>query len=306
MTRMILLSPEHVRSINMAARRLVETVPKKSSPGSPWRSDAAMVRSTPGGGGVQRAAILDDLTIEASAVLVHATLIVDGLADLLETAASRDGKVNTVAAAVVVRSVVELAGQAVWLLDSGIDGNDRCRRYLIWLFDDLKQLRYAIAGEPADPTLHALTVAAVDNEESALLGRVKAAKWVAKPQVSTANGSVEPACLLNEDLKREKLPSYTDLATGVVGRADAYSQLSAAAHGQRFARILSTTTDSDTGLAGMGGTSLPPSMLIRIGCSAVGVTAAALAKWCGLDLTRLRELTLPLAAPNGAGPDSSS
>lgn len=99
------------------------------------------LRSTPGGGGVARAELLDKLNVEMQVMVGHLTLVVGGVSDALDIAAQRDNQVNGPGLAYIVRPSLELAGQVAWLLTDQIAAEQRARRLLVWRLADLRAQR---------------------------------------------------------------------------------------------------------------------------------------------------------------------
>lgn len=292
MAAIVNLSVEHIRRLCVVARETIAAVPAESGPRSPRRSHETAVRSTSGGGGRERAAILQRLSIHCAAAAGQCTFLVDGVADMMETASRRDNGLNTAATAVVVRSALEVASQVAWLLDTGIQPDERCRRFLVWRLEDLNQLRNNIASGGVEQAAADAAQSACDAMEETLVASVDAAGWRAKAHELRPNGRVASAVLLDGNGKTEEYPSYTRLVTSLAGPG-VYSSLSASAHGQQHGTLAATTTDPDTGNARMIGSVHDPASLIRWAILAAAGPTLRLGSWNGVDLTALHRVTGP-------------
>jgi hypothetical protein len=289
---MVNLSVEHVRRLCVVARETIAAVPAESGPGSPRRSDETAVRSAKGGGGRERAGILQRLSIHCAAAAGQCTFLANGVADLMDAATSRDNELNTAASASVVRSALEVAGQVVWLLDKEIGPHERCRRFLVWRLADVQQLRNNIASGGVEQDLTDAALAACNATEEKLLESADAARWRVRPHELRPNGTVAAAVLLDDAGKPVDYPGYARLVTGLTGPG-VYSSLSASAHGQQHSTLAATTIDPDTGHASITGSVHDPASLIRWAILAAAGPALRLGSWNGVDLTRLQRVTGP-------------
>lgn len=238
--------------------------------------------------------MLDKVSVECAAAIAEIDILIGGLCDLLYAARMRGNEVNTAAAAVIVRSALEVGGRLLWLLDPQIDGVERGRRYLVWRFEDLKQLRYMLQTSSGNSDADAEGVAHADNVERGLVEVAFDAGWSAKPQ-RLQPSSVEPAALVGEDGKSERMPSYGELAATAALVNDAYKLLSLPAHGQRYEFLATLEPDLDTGQIRIGGSALDPGLLLRWACLSLALPAIALARWNGLSDSRMMTLIAPIA-----------
>lgn len=202
--------------------------------------------------------------------------MLDGFCDLLRSAAGRDGALNTSASAVVVRSALESSGQSLWLLETGLSGDERGRRYLTWRFDDLKQLRYMLQSGSGVSEADQAASQYADNVEQELMELAEKCKWDAKPQLVRPQ-AVEPACLLSDDGKSVRIPGNGDFAVKAALASDAYMMLSLPAHGQRYGFHAATVADGETGQHRTSGSTIEPGLLVQWACTAAALPALALA-----------------------------
>lgn len=299
--RMELLSIEHVTAIRRAANVILSSAPEKARRESPRRVETQAVRSSDGGGRT-RAELLDRVSVEAAASIAQVLFLVDGLCDLLRAGVARDRTVNTLAAAAVVRSALETSGLALWLLDMEIDGVERGRRYVTWLFDDLKQMRYLADSSSGDKDVDAGAAKYCDDLERQLVEVATAAGWTAQGQRVHAS-SVEPARLMDDLGKAMKLPGKGDLAILAALAPDAYKILSVPAHGQRYGFHATIIQNHMSGTSQTSGSMLDPGLLVRWGCTAAALPALALARWNQMKSNDLVSLVAPLAAPRSSAPE---
>lgn len=163
-------------------------------------------------GGRTRADLLDELSRESVIVLANLTLMVNGVADCLEIAASRDNAVNSPALSSVLRPAMEVAGQVTWLFSDNIDGHDRGRRYLIWRFSDLRHQRHVLGEFRPEADEEQAALKELDADEQELLDLAASAKWAARASTVNAKGEHQAAALLDRDgAKPEPMPKINDL-----------------------------------------------------------------------------------------------
>ena len=286
------LSVEHLRRLCMVAQQTIATIPAESQAKSQRRGEEIAVRSTSGGGGRERAEILRRLSIHSAVAAGQCTFLVSGVADLMETASRRADGLNTAATAVVVRSALEVASQVAWLLDTQIRPDERCRRFLAWRLEDLKQLRKNTASGGAPQAARDAAQASCDASEEAVLASINAAGWQAKPHVIRPSGGIAPAVLLDSNGNHCECPGYASLVTALTGPG-VYSTLSVSAHGLHHGTLAATTIDPDTGNAIMTGSVHEPASLIRWAILAAAVPTLRLSSWNGVDYTKLRQATSP-------------
>ena len=279
-----------------AAKEVAEAAPAQSRPKSMRRSEIRSLRSTAGGGGRERAALLDAVSIECAAAIAQTHLLLEGICDLLRCAVSRDGALHMSATAVLVRSALEISGQTMWLLDLTIDGTERVRRYLTWRFDDLKQMRYLMQSTSGDDATDIAASGFADNVEQQLVRSVTACGWGARPQ-RVKPKSLEPACLLDGDGRAVKLPGMGEFAMIAAMSRDAYKILSLPAHGQRYGFHASFLREHVGGQARIFSSTIEPELLVRWTCMSVALPALCLARWNGLTEGRLMKLFSPLFGP---------
>lgn len=256
----------------------------------------SQLRTTAGGGGRERAALLNRLNVDAQIGAASLTLVVDGAADCLEVASLRDNQVNGVALGFIVRPTLEIAGQLAWLLDDAIQPADRARRYIVWRLADIRQQRFLLEQFRPSNVERVTAVTELDDIESALLNTVAAAKWKARATVVTANG-FEAAALLDADDNRVAMPKYTELVRLVSSTPSVYGLLSASIHGARFGMhhgldVGDTLNKSGQYEAQLGGFGLDTNVLIGLAVVAVDLSCRLLAGWNGVDAGTLRQEVL--------------
>lgn len=292
--------PAHVaiRSVCVLSNEVANRVPTLATVGSPRANETRDVRSASGGGGRTRADLLDELSRESVIVLANLTLLVQGVADCLEIAATRDNEVNTPALSSVLRPAVEIAGQLAWLLDDGIDGHERGRRFLIWRLHDLRHQRHVLGDFRAGSAEEQAARKELDAIEAELLAAAASAKWEARPSATSGNGDVQAAALLDrEGQKVEPMPKINELVRRVSSTPSMYGLLSVPSHGMRFGMMYGLTAadpsrpaiaDQKTN-ALVSGFGLPPHLAIGLACVAVDTSTRLLAGWNGIDTSRMHQ-----------------
>lgn len=288
---------EDLHRLARVARALVSEIPEHPRSGSPRDAESRVLRGTDGGGGVARAALLDRLNTDAQILAANLTLVIDAIADCFEVAARRDNHVNTPAVSIIVRTALELAAQAAWLLDDTIDGLTRARRYLVWRFDDLSDRRLLLREFRPDNGDTDSAEADLDSEEAALLADVTDAKWEASATTTNPKG-VTPAALLDGG-RREGMPKITEMIRLVSSTRSIYGLLSITAHGSRFGLMQGLKADGPPDSRGrrdaqVEGFGLPPNTAIALAVLVVDRACRLLAGWNGVDSSRLHSDALVL------------
>lgn len=257
------------------------------------------LRSTPRQGRV-RAQILDSVNNDAQIMASYMSLLLGGVADCLEIASQRGNEVNRPALSVAVRPTVEAAAQVWWLLDDSVSATERARRYLIWRFSDLRQLRSTARdlkpdGGGADETEEALA-----EQERALLELTENAGWNASP-TSVRGQKVTAAALLDEVGKRESMPRYGELVGLAINTTTVYGLLSLPVHGTRWAVLqgLQTGDPEAEGKHRMAGSGVEPNAAIATVTTATYRAGRALADWNRLDSAQLRRAAQELGQQVG-------
>ena len=133
--------------------------------------------------------MLDELSAEGHLLTSNLLLVADGVADCFELASQRDDVVNWPVLTIIVRPVLEIAGQIAWLLDDTIERAERARRFLQWRFADLRARRLLLREfrPPDDPA----ALAEVDAHEQELRDDCASAKWISVPTKPGRNGAIE-------------------------------------------------------------------------------------------------------------------
>jgi hypothetical protein len=288
------MSEAHVeiRAIAELVGNVISKVPATPKRGSPREKEVNSLRSTSGGGGRTRAKLLGELSAECHLQTSTLLVVADGVADCLELAAQRDNVVNFPVLTIVLRPVLEMAGQTAWLLDDAIDGAERGRRYVTWQFADLRSRRLMLRDfdPPDDPA----ALAEIDQQELELLAMCDAAKWQAIATRTNGNGQIEAAGLLDADGRRQRLPSQTQLVRLVASTPSLYNMVSISAHGARVGTKHSLHISDDVDQTGrrtvhQGGFGLPPNLVIQLTALALSDSGRRVAGWNHIDASQLHE-----------------
>lgn len=293
-----------IRSLAKLVTVVIAAVPATPQSGSPRQKERDALRSTSGGGGRTRAKLLDELSAECHLLTSNLLLVADGVADCFELAAQRDDVVNWPVLTIVVRPVLEIAGQIAWLLDDTIDGAERARRFIQWRFADLRARRLLLREfrPPDDPA----ALAEVDAHEQELLDACAAAKWVSVPSTTGRNGAIEAAGLLADNGKREKMPSLTEMVRLVSSTSSLYNMLSIAAHGARLGTMFGLDVSDAVDRAGrrtvqVGGFGLEPNLAIGLTTLALSGSGRRIGGWNGLDTVGIYQTSAALLKRCGIG-----
>ena len=296
---------DSVRQVAANARRLISSVPRTAKAGSHRHRDIRTVKATTGGGGRLRAEFLNRLSVECQVMSSYLTLLIDGVADCLQVAASRDNSVNVPVLSIVVRPALEVAGQLAWLLDDQISADERARRYVIWRLSDLRSQRLLLDQfRPMGETTN-VAVGATDAAEAQLLTEISSAKWSAVATVLKPS-AMEAAALLDEDGKRLRMPNISQLVRLVSSSPSLYGLLSTPAHGDRHGALqglrLSDVRSADGSYAAeMSGFGLDPNLAIGTALVSLDISCRLLAGWNGIDSKELHARTLALMERAGFG-----
>lgn len=283
---------EEINDLRELATKVVTDMPAEPVRGSPLDRELSDLRRTPGGGGKQRALLLEQLRTEMEIAVGYLTLVIGGVADCLEVAASRDNQVNGPALSFAVRPVLELAGQIDWLLDHTIDGTVRARRYIVWRLADLRARRL-VTWDYADDDAVAAVNAELDEEEAALLRDIELAGWVAEPTTTSPKG-ITAAALLDADGKRERMPGYGELVRRIASSPSVYSILSISAHTERYGMITTVEADGPPTAGGkqktkFAGFAMDTNLAIGLSVMALDRAARLLLGWNGASVGDLHE-----------------
>lgn len=279
---------ESLERLIRASADIVSEVPdSRPKQGSRRSSERDTLIRTPGGGGRKRVQAQENLNFDLRPYILNIGFLVEGVASLFEagTEQERPG-LNTPSITIILRSALELAGQVLWLLDAGIDANERVRRYFVWVLSDLQSQQQTVN--------HLGTVPPAVRDElqrrrANVVELVRGAKY--ETEVSR-RGSV--TLLKSEGKGAERAPTKSSLVADVVGIAYAYSFFSIAAHGDRWALVDSMSSigevaDDGRELAKVTGYGLPPTALKAAAAAAICLPVTRLAAWNGVDVSRLKE-----------------
>ena len=269
-----------LRSIGSRAADLVSAIPADPNRRSPSWLERKELREAPRLGRI-RAELVDLLETDTRLMTAYSILLLSGVADCVEIAATRNNELNIPTLSAAVRPLVETCGQIAWLLDGTIDAEERVRRYLIWRFSDLRAQRLIVSAAVRDLSEAADAMAELDATEAELLELVDRAGWRAAATVTRAGGDVIAAALLDSDERRLPMPKPGALAMLVTSEPLAYALLSAPTHGARWGVVhsarLEATEGSDVGrplkMTGMG---MDPNLAIVLAVGAINQTGTYL------------------------------
>lgn len=257
--------------------------------GSAWEQENREARSTRGGGGRERAAIIDEVVHDAAILLIQVMGLSRGIATMVEQTEATN-VYNQIAVSTLLRTQFESAAIVEWLLTVDLGPEERARRWLIWQFDDLASERNTIR-QFEDPTAPALidAQAKLDEREGRLRRRASGASFVDRP--SDASG--QHARLTRPSTKNPagagvavEMPSKTVLVDNFCGFAGFYSILSRSAHGSRSGIIEGLVVADDEPVRGLRRALISPAGLdlhLALSCTGLGLRGSVVAvdRWCG-------------------------
>lgn len=283
---------ESLHGIAAAVERLPKFIHKGGKPPSDRAREKQLVRSARAGGGVARAQILDEVSAHCLLICGHTVLLIRAVNDCLIAARTRDDRVNGPALAIAARALVETAAMVAWLVDPGIGGPERGRRYLAWKFSELRNDR-SLTADMNDLRPEFVAARAQQGaQEVHLFKQAAAAKWRAQASVVQPDNKIQAATLLQlTGTKGQSHPSITDLVKAMLP-GNVYQLLSIAAHG-RYSGIIAGTTpqgdpDKDGGTTvGMAGFGITPSMALFTVINSVTASTRQLAIWNGVSVAQL-------------------
>lgn len=285
------LNDAHVKVERIAREvgRLRDRAEGGSLPKSRWRSELSSARRSRAGTAAERGRLLDDVHEETRFYLTILALRVDGIADLLHAAALRP-KPEVVVPALgdVVRGLIESSAVVFWLMDRSASAEDRMRRYLRWIIDDMRseQAVWTSAEFANDhPVVREIEASAPQREEE-LAGRIERAGWALKRSEVDSSGRYKQPYLLRSDGRpgADGFPSLTDLSKNLLGGPSGYRLLSAGSHSHRHGvRASSELKSLDDGTS-------------EIHVTGLGTTAL----WVNLGLVGLMKATQEFADAVGA------
>lgn len=293
---------DDVRRLLALAGAVIGRVPERPIPRSPRHKETRSLRSTPGGGGVARAELLDKLNVEMQVMVGHLTLVVGGVADALEIASQRDNEVNGPALAYIVRPALELAGQVAWLLSDQIDAEQRARRYVVWRLADLRAQRLLLLDFRSSQDETEAAVKELDEIEDEILAQVDAARWMARRTVYSGT-NVEAATLCGAGGQSERIPALGALVREVSSSPALYGLLSVTNHSQRFGvrQGLEIVGPAEAGQqnARLSGFPLETNLLIGLTVLAINIPSRLLGGWNHVDTSELYRFSRRLMASAG-------
>ena len=291
-----------MRRLAKLAGAVVNQVPEQPPARSPRYRETRSLRSSPGGGGVARAELLDKLNVEMQVMVAHLSLLVDGVADALHIAFQRDNEVNRPALAFAVRPALELAGQVTWLLDDKVDALQRVRRYVVWRLADLRAQRLLLRDFRTSEGLLYAAANELDATEDDLLAIIKAARWTAQP-TAYRGAHTQAASLVGVDGKPERLPRLGELVRQVSTAPATYGLLSVTSHSQRFGVLQGLEVETSSGMgedsARIGGFPLDTNLLIGLAVLSINIPTRLLGGWNGIDTRQLHSLSVQLMERSG-------
>lgn len=297
-------APDDIRHLAALAAAVVNRIPDRAAARLPRQTETQTVRSSSGGGGFARAELLRELNVDAQVMVGHLSLIVAGVADLLEVASQRDNEVNGPALAYVVRPALELAGQIAWLLTDRIDGEHRARRYVVWRLADLRAQRLLLRDFRASKADIDAAKKELDGAEQDILARISKAKWAAQP--TKYNGlDIQAAALLGTNGKPERVPAIGELVREVSSTPATYGLLSVTSHSQRFGVLqgveIAGSTEKGQQQARISGFPLGTNMLIGLAVLGINIPGRLLAGWNAVDASDLHRASTGLLVKAGLG-----
>ena len=277
---------EFAGAVPAALSRLQDNAPA----GSRRSTETSGLRATRSGGGKERAGLLDEAHRACLLMCGHTSLVIDGIEDCLTVAEPRDGRLNSVALALLTRAFVESASEVYWLLDRSIDGTKRARRTLIWQAAQLRNDRQAI-GPVTDTPERQAAEAEMGRRETAWFESVQRAKFDGRPRIGTKDG-MPNAALLTAAAKPEEYPAKTHLVEALTGGSFTYRRLSASAHGRHsgIAGSLQAVGEPDrSGRVQVAVTGMPlsPGFVLLVAGMAVKGSTRWLVDWNGQATDRI-------------------
>jgi hypothetical protein len=224
------------------------------------------------------------LTADIQQTTSYLKMVIDGFADIFVAADARDPReVNLPALTIVLRPIVEITAQVMWLLDRDISPDRRVRRYVIWRFHDLSQER-RILNVTTDGHLDA-----IEADEAHLLERCERASLSARAYSEGPKGPKPAMLLADAEGDETTMPGYTELVDDMMKLSGLYSYLCVPTHGERFGYQRTTKASGVTDARGrqlvtMSGTALPANRAIRYAVLCLQNVVDRFAFWwCGLE-----------------------
>lgn len=278
---------EHLRKLCELCRAVVDSVPQNAKTGSPRRIERSGIVSSGSYNARPLRELVDEVNTNAQLMLAYLTMLIEGVADCFEVAASRGNELNGAALSATVRPCLEVSGQIAWLLDERIDGADRGRRLLVWQLADLRQQRL-LTGTFRPSAGRELAKAEFDREETRLLDQAAAIGWAFRPTVYRGE-HLEAGALLDSSGTALKMPAYSHLIPLVTSGPALYGLLSVSVHSNRFGVLHSVDTTHADGMdeVRISSFGVPPEQAIMATTLALTKAASALARWTGVGDSRV-------------------
>jgi hypothetical protein len=281
----VAIGPAELRHIAWLGRAFVSSVPEGPVFGSLRAEEDTAVRAT--SGGIERASFLRALNADVQLIAANTLFLVDGVADVLDAATLRNNEVHTLALNVVARSLTESAALAAWLLEREVTAEERTRRYVTWLFDDLAK-RWSLTRDFGHATEAARTAAIreLEAEEQKLDVRVRSAAWRSRARKRNDAGGDAPSALLKDSGKGEAMPHVGAMVRDALPSASLYPLLSLAAHGSRVALRLSFDSGpsaEERNQVRYRGFGFTPRAVVTLTVDATLTTVKSMAAWTGVS-----------------------
>jgi len=262
--------------------------PEPDRKDSARESEASSLLGAPGG--ATRARLLDQMNVDAQLMVGHLTLVIEGVADLVEVGSGRGNAINAPGIALVVRSALEVAANSPGF----------------WTTPSTRPVALAAssggASRPPQPTSASTRLPVPDPErqraEVELKRRGEGAdrrgrrdRMTAKTTVVGPKG-VECAALLDAAGKQEAVPKINQLVRLGLEHAECLwaAECSRAWHSLRSAPWSagrSAARRNRSHDACFGGFGIPPHLAVGLAVLAVDHSCRLLAGWNAVDASHL-------------------
>lgn len=274
-----------IRSLAKLVTVVITAVPATSQSNSPRQKERDALRSTSGGGGRTRARLLDELSAEGHLLTSNLLLVADGVADFFELASQRDDVVNWPVLTIIVRPVLEIAGQIAWLLDETIEGDERADASFsgasqIYELDDCCYANFDFRRPGGTGRGRCARAGATRG-----LCLSKVGQRFNEGRAQRCNRSCGIAGRRRQ--ARKEAVAHRDGSSRVIN-TELYNMLSIAAHGARLGTMFGLDVSEMDDRKGrrtvqMGGFGLDPNLAIGLTARALSDSGRRIGGWNGLD-----------------------
>jgi hypothetical protein len=262
-----------------------------------FATHVSALRST-GATGEAKVRWFNEILFDARLMMSGVEIFVNGFADCLEVAESRDMAVNIPALSATLRPAIEISAQICWILgdleNAGVETADLLsRRHFIWRFHDAWQQRNVFSSfrESADSD-QAVTQAIRASEDDLVQAATEAGWLTFASELRTKNGKTHqlPAALarIDKPAERQKMPRITSMVRQLTGADSVYPLLSAVAHGNRFGLRQGLKfpggDPKEMVVAFQSGFGIDPNVAILLACQAVAEPLLRLRTWTGVNI----------------------